>query len=336
MMRIVSCPIVSVANIVIAATIVFTATIVIAAIISISQNSFSQSTDGGVIQPHAYEMQQTWLDMNYWLDVMLNHYQYSYEEATVVTGMTIEEVKQRARKLSTTNIQSESEGMRVLPYPGGRHPRIGCLEGAVEPIRSTKAGIFLPWDNESYLVVDLPEAIFSHQGLIFLAHTHIPTIWGDISKKMVFADWRRGEQGQLSQAWGLPNDVAFGASLFPKKDHVDMELWLRNGLDTTLRDLRTQVCIMLKGAPAFDALTNDNKRFVENAAAVESDNGKWVITAWKPCGRTWGNEDVPCLHADPVFDDCPPGKTVKAIGRIWFYAGDDVYGELEKADLLFE
>ena len=27
--------------------------------------------------------------------------------------------------------------------------------------------------------MDLPEAIFSNLGLIFLAHTHVPTIWNE-------------------------------------------------------------------------------------------------------------------------------------------------------------
>ena len=34
----------------------------------------------------------------------------------------------------------------------------------------------------SYVVVDIPEAIWSNLGLTFLAHTHVPTIW---SKKNI-------------------------------------------------------------------------------------------------------------------------------------------------------
>jgi hypothetical protein len=67
----------------------------------------------------------------------------------------------------------------IATLPWGRHPRIGLLEGALDPRRGTKASIFLPWDPTSYLVVDLPEAIFSNLGLIFLAHTHVPTVRND-------------------------------------------------------------------------------------------------------------------------------------------------------------
>ncbi len=298
-----------------------------------SININAQPSKGVVVQPPAYEMQQTWMNLEYWLDVMLNHYHYTHEEASVVTGMNVEDLKQRARSLNENTMVAAADTINVLPYPGGRHPRIGFLDGAVDPIRATKAGVFLPWEEDSYLVVDFPEAIFSHQGLIFLAHTHIPTLYGDITKKMAFADWRRSDSGQLSQAWGLPNDISFGASIVPKENHVQMELWLRNGSSEILRDLRTQVCIMLKGASAFNQLTNENKRFTENAAAVQSDHNRWVLTAWEPCGRTWGNEDVPCLHADPVFADCPPGETVKATGRIWFYEGEDVEKELKQVNL---
>jgi hypothetical protein len=51
----------------------------------------------------------------------------------------------------------------VLPYPGGRHPRIGFLDGAVNPQRETKISVSTPWDEQSYVVVDLPEAIWSNR-----------------------------------------------------------------------------------------------------------------------------------------------------------------------------
>ncbi len=45
----------------------------------------------------------------------------------------------------------------VLPYPGGRHPRTGFLDGAIEPQRETKLSIFAPWDRSSYVVLDCPK-----------------------------------------------------------------------------------------------------------------------------------------------------------------------------------
>ena len=61
----------------------------------------------------------------------------------------------------------------LLPYPGGRHPRIGFLEGAIDPHRDTKCSVFLPWGG--YAVVDVPEAVWCEKQLVYLAHTHLPT-----------------------------------------------------------------------------------------------------------------------------------------------------------------
>jgi hypothetical protein len=226
----------------------------------------------------------------------------------------------------------------VLPYPGGRHPRTGFLEGAIDPMRGTKASIFLPWDPTSYVVVDLPEAIFSNLGLIFLAHTHIPTLWNDQNVVLENIDWNRGPEGGLSYQRTLPNGIVFGASIQPLEQHVEMELWLRNfsgqnltGLEMQ-RGLRTQVCLMLKGAPEFNSQTSDNKIFRSPVAAVRSDKGnRWILTAWEHCGRVWGNPPVPCMHSDPELPECPFGKTVRARGRLWFYEGTEIERELDRA-----
>jgi hypothetical protein len=45
---------------------------------------------------------------------------------------------------------------------------------------------------------------------------------------------------------------------------------------------------------------------------------------------------VPCVHADPVFADCPPGETARVRGRMWFYEGKDVEQELERTKAAFQ
>src|SRR5258708_31813455 len=95
-------------------------------------------------------------------------------------------------------------------------------------MRGTKASIFLPWDRASYVVVDLPEAIFSNLGLLFLAHTHVPTIWNDRNVIIENVDWKRLSGGGLSSLWTLPNGLEFGGS----REHGDRaeknEQFLRN------------------------------------------------------------------------------------------------------------
>ena len=46
--------------------------------------------------------------------------------------------------------------------------------------------------------------------------------------------------------------------------------------------------------------------------------------------RLWGNEQVPCIHADPRFPDCAPGETVRLRGWLSFYEGDDIRGEFKR------
>jgi peptidoglycan/xylan/chitin deacetylase (PgdA/CDA1 family) len=245
----------------------------------------------------------------YWLENMGAH-RYTPAETALVLGEEAPTPKAEAP-------------MRVRPYPGGRPLRIGFREGAINPLRGTKASVFLPWAPEEYAVVDLPEAIFSDLGLLFLAHTHIPTIWNERNVNIDNVDWERLPSGGLKSSWRLPNGVSFGASVEPGRDDVRMELWLNNVTERPLSKLRTQICVLLKGAPSFAAQTADNKVLGKTAAAVRaSSGGRWMLTEWKRCGRVWGNPQCPCMHSDPVLPDCAPGETVRVAGRLWFAEGD--------------
>jgi hypothetical protein len=285
------------------------------------------------------EVAATRADLRFWLENMLRYHRYSWAEAATVCGMSEEEVRGKAKEFgleSPAPPASPGKMVRILPYPGGRHARIGFQEGAIDPMRGTKASIFLPWDPTSYVVVDLPEAIFSNLGLLFLAHTDLPTVWNDKNMVLENIDWERGPDGSLSSQRTLPNSVTFGANIRPGENHVDLELWLRNfsGADLTGMDasagLATQICVMLKGAPEFTALTNDNKILRKPVAAVRSAAGnRWILTAWQNPGRSWGNALVPCMHADPRLPDCPYRETVRIQGRLWFYEGTDIEREIE-------
>ena len=189
-------------------------------------------------------------------------------------------------------------GLRVLPYPGGRHPRIGFLEGAIDPQRETKFSVFAPWDPNSYVVVDVPEAIWSNLGLTYLAHTHVGTIWTKEGVTLERLEWQRLAGGVLEVERVLPNGIAFGAKVAPGKDAVRMELWLKNGTDQPLSDLRVQNCVMTKMAAGFAQQTNENKVLTKPYVACQSEDGKrWIITAWEGCDRPWANEQCPCFHS---------------------------------------
>lgn len=281
------------------------------------------------------ELIETRADLGAWTNAMQRH-RYSAEEASVVAGFSAAERAEYQQQLTTREEPAPGQ-VEVWPYPGGRHPRIGFLEGAIDPLRGSKASVFLPWDPEGYVVADLPELITSHLGHLFLAHTHVPTIWNDRNIWLDNVDWRPTAEGGLELEWTLPNGVAFGSSLRPEGRRVALSLWLRNGLEEELKGLRTQLCVMLKAAPEFSAQTRDNKIFKPPVAAVQSkDGGRWILTAWERTGRCWGNARCPCLHADPVLPDCAPGQTVRLRGSLWFHEGSSIESEIAAASRRFQ
>jgi hypothetical protein len=276
-------------------------------------------------------------DRRFWLENMAVYHGYTREEMALVVGGSPAQIAQDLMRLGITpgNRQPRPPDapLRVLPYPGGRHPRIGFLDGAIHPQRETKISVFTPWDDTSYAVVDVPEAIFSNLGLIYLAHTHVPTLWDQQGITLPKQEWERHPNGILTAQRTLPNGIAFGAKIEPTVEGVKMELWLRNGTSETLTDLRVQNCVMLKGAKGFSAQTGDNKLLRAPFAACRSEDGtRWIITAWERCVRAWQNPPCPCFHSDPQFADCPPGETVRLQGWLSFYAGSAIEEELNRLE----
>lgn len=272
-------------------------------------------------------------ELEYWLQNMVWYHHFTHEEIRAATGLEEDEI---ATALNRFDIRLDNRPDRpkdapllVLPYPGGRHPRIGFLEGAIDPQRETKFSVFTPWDPNSYVVVDLPEAIWSNLGLTYLAHTHIDTIW---TKQGIFLpklEWNRRPDGTLNIERELPNGIVFGAKVQPGRVAVRMEMWLKNGTNQRLTDLRVQICALPKMAKGFSQQTNENKVLAEPYAACRSVDGKrWIITAWENCHRVWANERCPCFHSDPKFPDLQPGQSAKLHGRLSFYEGTDIETEL--------
>jgi PhoPQ-activated pathogenicity-related protein len=275
--------------------------------------------------------------LRFWLWNMMALHRFSRDEVRAATGMTAGEIDGALQRydvrLDPPPARAAHEPLLVVPYPGGRHPRIGFLDGAVNPQRETKVSVFTPWDPASYVVVDVPEAIWSNLGLTYLAHTHVPTVWSKQDNELPKLEWFRRTDGSLDLERTLPNGIAFGAKVVPGRDGVRMELWLRNGTREKLSDLRVQNCVMLKGAKGFTAQSNDNKVLAQPYAAARSDDGKrWVITAWEPNHKPWANPPCPCIHSDPKFPDCAPGETQRVRGWLSFYEGADVQAEFKRLD----
>jgi hypothetical protein len=166
--------------------------------------------------------------------------------------------------------------------------------------------------------------------LTYLAHTHVPTVWTKQKVQLPRLEWNRRADGSLDVERKLPNGITFGTKVIPGRRAVRMEMWLTNGTKAKLTDLRVQNCVMLKGMAGFRRQTNANKVFSGPYAACRSEDGKhWVITAWHPVHRAWGNEKCPCLHSDPKFPDCAVGKTQRVFGWLSFYEGARHQGGVE-------
>lgn len=265
----------------------------------------------------------------FWLENMLVHHRYTWDEAAGVMGWSVPETKAEAAKLglspSAPTPTLSGGKIRILPYPGGRHPRIGFLDGAIDPQRGTKLSLFPPWNDGGYVVLDLPEAIFSNLGLTFLAHTHIPTIWSQQNVVITNVDWVRAADGRLRSEWRLPNGIVFGAVVEPRVDGADCELWLLNGTKAPLKELRTQICLMLKGAPGFNEQSPKRNEYAKPLAEAKASNAdRYLLLAFERCGRAWGNPPCPCLHSDPVLPEAAPGQRVSVRGRLRFYEGAEV------------
>ncbi|MGI9427773.1 MAG: hypothetical protein ACR2NM_03885, partial [Bythopirellula sp.] len=285
-------------------------------------------------------------DRRFWLENMAVYHQYSIAEICSATGMAADEVKAELNALGLADRsfpkQKQHAPLTILPYPGGRHPRIGFLNGAIRPQRDTKFSVFTPWNDGTYVVVDLPEAIWwveeDSRSLLYLAHVHpgAPPTWAQRQGiTLQPLEWTRNTDGSLEVTRTLPNHVSFGAKVQSNSNSVRMQLWLTNDTKHELTGLNVQNCVMLRGAPEFAQLTQENKVFHAPYAAVRNDTGtRWVITAWEQCSRPWGNPNCPCLHSDPKFPACQPGQTKRLQGWLSFYEGTDIDAELRRIEAL--
>jgi peptidoglycan/xylan/chitin deacetylase (PgdA/CDA1 family) len=284
-------------------------------------------------------------DLHYWLQNMMVDHRFTEFEMAAATGLATDEIATAVGRLSLpkggksarAGAGSSAARLTVRPYPGGRHPRIGFLDGAIRPQRETKFSVFLPWDKNQYVVADIPEAIWIQKKdgegreLLYLAHTHVPTMWSGQGIELEPLEWKRSDDGALQIERRLPNNAMFGAVVVPTRDAVRMELWITNDTNETLRGLAVQNCVLLKGAEEFNLLSNDNKLFRDPYVACRNSAGnRWIITAWANCDRTWGNAPCPCMHSDPRFPDCPPGECQRLRGWLSFYEGTGIDAELQR------
>lgn len=280
-------------------------------------------------------------ELSSWVAIMGDH---GYSRGQMVAALDlpadrIDAELQRQSRQAGQAARNESGRMRVLPYPGGRHPRRGYLDGAIRPQRETKLSAFAPWQGGGYAVLDVPEAIWvrrdDQRQLLYLAHTHIDTIWTQGHQELPALEWDRSTPGELRVLRELPNQVAFGVKARFDDRSLKIELFVENHSREALRGLDVQNCVMLHGCPDFDSVAPD--RLIASCPLIACGNAsktRWVISGWRGCTRTWGNLQCPCIHADPKFPDCEPGQTQRLLGWLSFHAGTEIQAELRRIERL--
>jgi len=276
-------------------------------------------------------------DSNFWLRVMADH-GFSRSEIQAATGWPLEKIEQEIRSAGvawTDTKANRADAIHVLPYPGGRHPRAAFLDGAIRPQRETKVSVFAPWEGGGYVVVDVPEAIWMDavpkRQLLYLAHTHVPTIWSKSGQAMEPLEWQRGQPNRLTMTRTLPNRVRIDSVVSYDQQALRMQLELHNATSEMLTGLVVQNCVMLAAAPDFASVEPERIRIRQPLIACGSADGmRWVITGWRPTVRTWANPPCPCIHSDPQIPDCPPGESRKVTGWLSYYRGADIETELQR------
>lgn len=245
-----------------------------------------------------------------------------------------------------------AKGMRILPGQWRPH----------HPWEQI-AWVSPNWPSQDYVWLDFPEAIFSDAGLLYLSHVNpaCPTVFADLPP----VAWDARPEG-ISFQRELPNGVRFGGSVTrgDPAGAAELELFLENGTDRPLREIKLQTCACLRGIKEFADPTEANK-------LVHLPGDGWRPFAdVKDCGRedgrfrfgwrggpasadlpvmatvsnraerlaaiTWydatysliSNPLHPCMHADPAMDDLAPGQRETIRGSLIFFEGTpDEFGD---------
>lgn len=210
-----------------------------------------------------------------------------------------------------------------------------------------------PWECPDYLWLDFPEAIFTDRGLLYLSHfsPRFPVVFKDPPA----VPWQQ-TAGGIRFDRRLPDGSGFGGAVTPNDsgDGVDLELYIDNGGDRPLADIKLQTCAYLRPLGEFNATTNANKwvhlpargwTHLGEAATHIDEHGRYRV-GWRGgpevtdlpiivctssrndrlIAFTWGrhtysligNPQHPCMHADPAMENIPPGERGTIHGKLVF------------------
>lgn len=275
-------------------------------------------------------------DLKYWLQNMVWGHDFETAEISMATGLKESEVLDALERFDIgahNKPPRASERLMTLPYPGGRHPRLGNIAETINPQRETKVSVFAPWEEGGYVVLDLPEALNISNTFFYLAHTHKTTIWERQNIVLPPQEWVRKSDGQLESERRLPNGIVFSTRVRPTSEAVLLDFTLFNGSGGPLRDIKVQKCVLLGRAAGFEPQEKEDIRIIGDYIAAGSKSGKrWLIYSWGDRAGKWSSRTRPCIHSDPQIPLCRKGETVRLRGWLSFYEGDNVEEEVARID----
>ena len=155
----------------------------------------------------------------------------------------------------------------------------------------------------------------------------------EVARRARADEWNRRADGSFDVERELPNRVRFGTKVVPQPAAVRMQSVAHERHE---RDAHRLARAELRDAQRRRRLHGADERQQGVPRLMPPVNrktaGAWIITAWDPCQRAWGNEKCPCLHSDPQFPDCAPGKTQRLRGWLSFFEGENIEEELARIE----
>lgn len=212
-----------------------------------------------------------------------------------------------------------------------------------------------PWPSEDYVWLDFPEALFANGDLLYLSHVNpaFPARFPDLPR----VEWQQNENS-LHFTRLLPNGLRFGGSLQVIEDSVvALTLFLENGSEARLKEIRLQTCAYLRQLKEFAQFTLSNKyvhlprggwaplpeahqapelgRYRQGfrgsgpqvadlpvLATISANGERLLAMTWYEATISLGsNPGHPCMHADPGFPELAPGARETIRGELIFFDG---------------
>jgi len=219
-----------------------------------------------------------------------------------------------------------------------------------------------PWKSQEYLYIDFPEAIFIGDALLYLGHIDRRSP-AKYNYQLPAIPWTQTDSAVRYER-KLGDEVSFGGEVKLKgTDTVALRIWIENRSGEPLKDVKLQTCSFLYPIKQFSQMTNGNKlihhaaegwitleRALQNQREIpvngryrlgwrsgpkiadlpiiiaqSKDESHYVTMTWFENTYSFiGNQNHPCFHADPFFEDIAPGKTGEINGEMVFFEGSFV------------